>query len=278
MPTSYAIVRQSEDFDVVEVIFPPSAAPWTVAFSRPNGANTEPIDLGSSSIVSQLKSARIVELDGRLEPHNATILDGLTSPDIVRISNASRGPRSSLSAPTLVVAWATSSSYILPDLRIGPRTSRLVVEITDEGGPISPYNRRWMPDLFDAPTPLREVVLDFSRWSHTVVDPFTASVLYRSVAHLLVHGLRVVLVALEDVFPCFADATYSRELDDTRWTTLPERAENGIKHYLLEELVAQRSDQERSALKDAVRGVLGKLSLMSHEEYAQYPPPQRAKM
>lgn len=276
----HVVVRQSEDWDEVFVASPESAIAglWTLAFARPNGALAEPVTMGPSSALAQLKSARVVELDGRLEPPNAAALERLARPEIVRITNASRGPRSSLSATTLVVGWCTSSSYTLPDLRISASTSRLVVEVTDIGGPISPSNRRWLPDLPDTALPVPEVVLDFSRWSHSVVDPFTAAVLYRTVANLLVRGVRVVVVDFDAVFRCMADPSFHREMDDTRWTALPVRAENGVKFYILEQLTAAKSDTDVAGLKGTVRGIIGRLSLLSLGEYARLPPPKKAKL
>lgn len=266
------LVRQSDDWDKV-FVKRPSAADWSLAFARPDAASdptSTRATMGPSSALDQLKSASTIDLLSRLEPSNASILAPLCpSLQTVRVHNDSRGPRTSLSAPTLVVRWDTAFSYALPDLSLG-KTQHLIVQVTDAGGPISPANRRWMPDLPDAALQgLRDVVLDFSRWSHCAVDPFTAVTLYRTLARLLLLGIPVTVVAYGRVHACMGDTSVPRPLDRTRWTGLPERAENAVKGFVMDEISKSEKGTGigESGVEGKVREVIGRLSVMSREEY-----------
>jgi hypothetical protein len=253
--SEHIVVRQSDDWARVLVAPKASAAAdsWALAFTRAAGAVVE----GEAAALALLRAADIVELEGRLEPANAALLETLTQPRVVRINNDSRGPRSSLRAPTLVVAWRTASSYVLPDLHVSPTTTRLVVEISDAGGPISPANRRFLPAL--PSLDVAEVVFDFSRWDYAVVDPFVARALYAAIAGLLVRGTRISLLSFSRVFACMADS--STDMRPTRYTPLPQRAEDAIKFRVREALRASPTRPDARALEDAVRSLLAGITV-----------------
>ncbi|CAK9779496.1 hypothetical protein CC85DRAFT_287351 [Cutaneotrichosporon oleaginosum] len=254
--SSELVVRQSEDWTRVLVSSYPSGVDWVLAFSR----DASGVSAGEPAALALLRDAHTLHLEGRLEPNNAAHLETLCRPHTVHINNDSRGPRSSLGAPTLVISWRTASSYVLPDLLISSNTNRLVVAISDAGGPISPANRRFLPAL---PTlDVADVVLDFSRWDSAVVDPFVARALYAALAGLLVRGVRITLVDFARVFACMADA--STEMRPTRWTALPRRAEDALKFRVREALRARASPRRANAraLELAVRETLGGIAVV----------------
>ncbi|BEJ16758.1 hypothetical protein CspHIS471_0601590 [Cutaneotrichosporon sp. HIS471] len=254
MSSEHVVVRQSEDWECVLVASKESAVAdnWILAFSSDK---TEPEGL------ALLGSAKLIELEGRLEPANATRLEALVKPRIVRINNISRGPRSSLGAPILIVEWHTASSYVLPDLHISPLTTRLVVEISDVGGPISPANRRFLPALPNLN--VANIVLDFIRWDCAVVDPFVARALYSAIAGLLVRGTHVTLVDFDLVFSCMADS--SIHMRPTRYTSLPRRAEDSLKFHLRETLRATECPDAR-VVEVTIRELLKHITVLSTDK------------
>ncbi|BEI93697.1 uncharacterized protein CcaverHIS019_0601560 [Cutaneotrichosporon cavernicola] len=254
MSSEHVVVRQSEDWARVLVASKESAAAdnWVLAFSSDR---TEPAGL------ALLGSAQLIELEGRLEPANAARLETLVTPRAVRINNTSRGPRSSLRAPVLIVEWHTASSYVLPDLHISPLTTRLVVEISDVGGPISPANRRFLPAL--SSLDVADIVLDFSRWDCAVVDPFVARALYSTIAGLLVRGTHVTLVDFDLVFSCMADS--SIHMRPTRYTSLPRRAEDALKFHLREMLRATECPDAR-VVEVTIRKLLKHITVLSADQ------------
>lgn len=255
MQSAHVVVRQSEDWTRVLVASKQSAASdqWTLAFS---------IDQAEPAGLTLLRNAHLIELEGRLEPANAERIETISNPRIVRINNRSRGPRSSLGAPTLVVAWHTSSSFVLQDLHISPDTKRLIAEISDFGGPISPANRRFLPALASIDVP--DVVLDFSQWECAVVDPFVANALYSTIASLLVRGTHVTLVDFNLVFSCMADATVP--MRPARYTALPRRAEDAIKYRVRNTLRAGPECPDARAVEVNVRQLLTHLTVLSADE------------